>query len=606
MQIETLDPSKDAYVEEDNPNTNYGTLTYLTLLDSTNTKEGYMEFILPLKVIDNASLIFYAYDSYQTPIDLYIRRSTIGWEETSITWNNKPGAYGDTVIYEVNGDGWHTVDITSIVEGASDSISLHLKIKPTTQVEYFSIYSRESSSLTPYLTYRSKKDIEKEISTNNKVYPVQGVTLTLVELYDDPMQEHTLSFVSKFFSWKNVDPEFTLNPVAVPHDYNGGFNSTGLIYSYWKHILPKVTTGSGNIRTIGIYSEDSGIWTGEKRLRLIVGNKGSIPHGCPLSSYDPCNGNEFTGYPIWSTISGSLGHEYYRNEITPYSTFSGYTEDSLYVVSTLGTDSLCLVIQLQTGFETPTSSKSGTILTHDYWRPYSKIIKWKIYQDIDGHLFEYYFDHTIKVDIIGFTIPLRRIDATINMIAIEGEVKKGTISAWDNSLMTTAENIFFTGTDYFGNNSMLRICKTAHNVSISSSEGSYPSGWLEDGPSSTQFQIKGYDHYLEFSSIDINKQDRFAIRFMIPYDVTPGLKSSIYITAEGDRDEDTIYWNIGTDTTPLWIPSNIIYVGSSLSGYKRQVFYKPRDIQVVVPFQTFDITNKIWVRYSRDVIPEEG
>jgi len=127
----TFYPFQDAYVNEDDPDVNYGSLTYLWVTQAPN-KRTYIQFdfsSIPSSVITSATLKLYQYNyegSGDRTYDLYLVNNS--WDEETITWNSLLGTTSGDVLTSsaiVNtSEGWKSWDVTFDVNACVNNISL--------------------------------------------------------------------------------------------------------------------------------------------------------------------------------------------------------------------------------------------------------------------------------------------------------------------------------------------------------------------------------------------------------------------------------------------------------------------------------------------------
>ncbi len=120
----TLTPSSgDAYVRSDNPDTNYGSAWDIHV-NGGNPVFGFVKFDLSSIPVNSA--IISAYLKLDTgegaggTQSLYVYRVEGSWEESTLTFNNKPSIAGtptvtDTAFY-TSGTGYHSWTVTSDVQ----------------------------------------------------------------------------------------------------------------------------------------------------------------------------------------------------------------------------------------------------------------------------------------------------------------------------------------------------------------------------------------------------------------------------------------------------------------------------------------------------------
>ncbi|RLI40209.1 hypothetical protein DRO64_09375 [Candidatus Bathyarchaeota archaeon] len=120
----TITPSDDAFVMTYHPNDNYGSedtlnvdprSSYLTIsyikFNLSDIPDGAVIVSAKLKLHDSASC---------SDVEIKVYRVDGGdWDESTITWNNKP-TYDEGIAYAsfTSGDpGWYEIDVTDLVEG---------------------------------------------------------------------------------------------------------------------------------------------------------------------------------------------------------------------------------------------------------------------------------------------------------------------------------------------------------------------------------------------------------------------------------------------------------------------------------------------------------
>ena len=118
----TFNPNNDAYVDQENPDNNYGTSSKLIMDNIGNRKYSYLKFDISTipseRTITSANLYLWC-DARQgggyTRIYAYSVEND-NWDETTITWNNKPDAV--TFLSEYSGEvgEWWKWDVKAFVE----------------------------------------------------------------------------------------------------------------------------------------------------------------------------------------------------------------------------------------------------------------------------------------------------------------------------------------------------------------------------------------------------------------------------------------------------------------------------------------------------------
>ncbi len=122
-------PSDDAFVNDRNRNTNYGSEANLRIgfEASKGTDRSFLIFDLSSinKEINSATLSLDHLGSHDNPtVSLFIVGST-GWSENSITWNNQPGTGTQIDSLHVTNQNRLTFDVTEEVSN-SDKVSFAL------------------------------------------------------------------------------------------------------------------------------------------------------------------------------------------------------------------------------------------------------------------------------------------------------------------------------------------------------------------------------------------------------------------------------------------------------------------------------------------------
>jgi len=130
----TFNPNNDAYVDQENPDINYGTSTKL-IMDNIGRKYSYLKFdisTIPSEMIITSANLYLWCDARQgggfTRIYAYSVEND-NWDETTITWNNKPDAV--TFLSEYSGEvgEWWKWDVKAFVEseyGGDNTVSFCL------------------------------------------------------------------------------------------------------------------------------------------------------------------------------------------------------------------------------------------------------------------------------------------------------------------------------------------------------------------------------------------------------------------------------------------------------------------------------------------------
>jgi hypothetical protein len=111
---------QDAYVYENLPNQNYGSVNFLAI-GNFSTYASYIQIqdSIALENLESATMYLYAFFSAGNLGT--IQRVTEEWNESNITWNNRPAH--DPYIWEnisASGIGWHAYNITELIRSWSN------------------------------------------------------------------------------------------------------------------------------------------------------------------------------------------------------------------------------------------------------------------------------------------------------------------------------------------------------------------------------------------------------------------------------------------------------------------------------------------------------
>ena len=138
-------PAADARVEGAQPAANFGTATSL-IVDSSPQTESYLRFDVDALTgpVQNAVLRLYVFNNTVNGPAVY--SASNGWDESGITWNNRPPRSGTGVDDKgaLPVDAWAEFNVTSLISG-NGTFTLVLA---TTSSDGTSFYSRESGNTT--------------------------------------------------------------------------------------------------------------------------------------------------------------------------------------------------------------------------------------------------------------------------------------------------------------------------------------------------------------------------------------------------------------------------------------------------------------------------
>ncbi len=119
-QILSFTPTDDAYIEQANPNSNFGSATTL-LVDNSPVRQILLKFNIAgvgSAQVVSAKLRMYDVDASNKGGDFY-KTTTSTWSEGTVTWNNAPATTGSAIatLGSVSANTWYQVDLTSGVTG---------------------------------------------------------------------------------------------------------------------------------------------------------------------------------------------------------------------------------------------------------------------------------------------------------------------------------------------------------------------------------------------------------------------------------------------------------------------------------------------------------
>lgn len=164
-----IEPASDAFVQGGgNANNNFGALQRLDVKNETGnpgvTRESFLSFLVAedAGAIGKAELHLYGAvsDSGSNAADVAQMLYSVapGWQEQSITWNNRPGYEDYLGTFTANDTAkWHIIDVTAYVKRqALSGQAASFGIRQEAQVGYLTRFnSREASSNKPLLKISS-------------------------------------------------------------------------------------------------------------------------------------------------------------------------------------------------------------------------------------------------------------------------------------------------------------------------------------------------------------------------------------------------------------------------------------------------------------------
>ena len=153
LETASLSPVKDAYVDEDMPDSNYGegSLLKVGYVEDEELKELqiFISFNISAfryKAVQSVKLKLFCTQPYGITRTFQIRRITQDWNETDITWNNRPSVSSDyiNVVFNLTSNDWWVVDVTSLYV-AGETIGFRIADVSTPQYCENTFTSREYS-----------------------------------------------------------------------------------------------------------------------------------------------------------------------------------------------------------------------------------------------------------------------------------------------------------------------------------------------------------------------------------------------------------------------------------------------------------------------------
>jgi hypothetical protein len=162
-EAKTFDTIKDTYANQAYPDQNRGTLGSVIVSNKNTTRLGYLQFEeldLPEGAIFDQAVINFSLSEvhYSDRAKVNIGPISENWEETAVTWNNKPTINQVEAIeaeFSLTAVGWRQVDITPVVrrwiEGTTENRGIFIYpygfLYGGTETEYaFTLRSKESGT----------------------------------------------------------------------------------------------------------------------------------------------------------------------------------------------------------------------------------------------------------------------------------------------------------------------------------------------------------------------------------------------------------------------------------------------------------------------------
>ncbi|RLI78765.1 hypothetical protein DRP04_09780 [Archaeoglobales archaeon] len=551
---ETLEIQADSYVDEGNPDTNYGNQANLKVLRYSETLDcyAYLQATFPVIAIFASTVKFYWSGSDSSlalePVEYF--------EEDEITWNNRPVAEGSSSIIVVT-QGWNEISLDSFYSGQSrNRISLSFKL-----------YKGDGGT------------ISSRESFNKPSIIIEGYTVPIVTFVEKLETFNSIDTLN--FYCQNRYSGRKLNICVCPTDRDVSY------YSYWKHISLIYDT----LNTSGIF-QNVKVKAIQDKTIIIAGYK-ETDIGCPLDQYDEAKGIEYTGYPISS-------HSYY-DSIVILDTF--YNLDSR--TFNLENPFTLKMLVAQCSFDHTHTTTKGAFETYPksiYKYYYLGTIVFQGEYIPEDSTFDVTYELPYSLDYTCLTIPIEYVPHKTIQLALQfdTDISGGTIRAWDSVASSIAESQFLKGTEYSNYKSLLRACIVAENVDPDSLEGTLPSSWDTLSPQSEEFQLRGTIHELTFGSISAGKQVRLAFKLFAVEDLH--LRNSpCKFELEILPSPSSILANISS-VGVYWIPVEEIYFTGEYTGFRRHVWAKEIEFDYLqIPSSGYNSKASLWFKYPRSV-----
>lgn len=152
------EPIKDAWVEQLNPNTNYGSDQGLYVGrdaggEGNNILIQWDLSSLPdcIEIVD-AYFQLYQWTNNSGNCGAKIKKISNSWDESSVNWANQPSASGDYGTQYFNSEGWHDIPATDIVTDLLLGDNFGIKLEATTASTCWqAVQSRENIQHNPVL-----------------------------------------------------------------------------------------------------------------------------------------------------------------------------------------------------------------------------------------------------------------------------------------------------------------------------------------------------------------------------------------------------------------------------------------------------------------------
>ncbi|AKB71751.1 hypothetical protein MSMAC_1861 [Methanosarcina mazei C16] len=241
--------SEDSYIDQTKPDTNYGSSSHMYSFYGTGTSNIYplLKFNVPQHV-EEAYLHIYTDGGYKNLGSVQVRRATSDWNESEITWNNRPTymegfSKASTPIDSVSlpaNNQWVTLNVSSVISEPAN-YTFWLRSGWGYNDRWI---SKENQTYAPYLeiyTTTHPADISwNNYTLNNDTKAFTVNTGEVIRFGTDPLDPTNISTY-----------EWTVNKLSQPTNLN-----------YFDYTIPYFnpdypSTGIWEIRVVGYYVNGS-------------------------------------------------------------------------------------------------------------------------------------------------------------------------------------------------------------------------------------------------------------------------------------------------------------------------------------------------------------
>ncbi|MGB9940436.1 DUF7594 domain-containing protein [Methanosarcina sp.] len=228
---QNLTVSEDAYIDETNPNLNYGSDTHLySMWGNGNNKYPFLKFNVP-EYAGEAYLHIYTDGGYKNAGYVEVRKATSDWSENTITWSNQPGHVdkGDPIAsasLPINNQ-WIILNVSSVVK---DPANYTFWLRGGWGYNDDWVAKEGNSNYRPYLEIRTSTrptDINWNNYTNNDSKAFLVNTGDIIKFNISAPDSVNISNYSWYVN-KTVQPESIDSFNFTVPSFDGSYPSTGI------------------------------------------------------------------------------------------------------------------------------------------------------------------------------------------------------------------------------------------------------------------------------------------------------------------------------------------------------------------------------------------